>query len=279
MSPRPPEPSRHSKVVTIIQARTTSTRLPGKVLLPLAGQPLLLRQVERVYAARLVGTVVVAIPTDVRDDVLLRLCQQSGIPCFRGHPHDLLDRHYQAGLTYHADVVVKIPCDCPLIDPQVIDRVLAAYLVDPTAYDYVSNLHPATYPDGNDVEVMSMFALKQAWREAKRDFEREHTTPFLWENPGRFRLGNVTWETGQNYAMSHRWTIDYAADYEFLSTIYAALYSHRPRFSLADILALLQAHPEIADLNARYAGINWYRHHLQELHTITPDQTRKEPAL
>ncbi len=266
------------RVVTVIQARTGSSRLPGKVLRPLLGKPLLARLVERVKSAGLVGTVVVATTKLRQDDPIQAVCRAEGVPCYRGHATDLLDRHYRAGRLFGAEAVVKIPSDVPLIDPQIIDRVLGVYLANPDAYDYVSNLHPPTYPDGNDVEVMTMAALEIAWREAKRDFEREHTTPYLWENPGRFRLGNVTWETGLDYSMLHRWTIDYEEDYHLIRTVYERLYPQKPLFGLDDILALLDREPEIGTLNARYAGVNWYRHHLNELRTITPAQTRPEPT-
>lgn len=265
-------------VVTVLQARTGSSRLPGKVLRPLLGKPLLIRLVERVRAARLVGTVVVA-TTKLRDDSLIEAaCRAEGIPCYRGHATDLLDRHYRVGQLLSADALVKIPSDVPLIDPQIIDKVLGVYLANPDAYDYVSNLHPPTYPDGNDVEVMTMAALETAWREAARDFEREHTTPYLWENLGRFRVGNVTWETGFDYSMLHRWTIDYEEDYRLIRTVYERLYPQNPLFGLEDVLALLDREPQIAALNARYIGVNWYRHHLDHLKTITPAETRMEPA-
>lgn len=261
-----------SRIVTVIQARTGSSRLPGKVLLDLVGQPLLLRMVERVSAARLAGTVVVATTLESSDDPIEALCLQHGLRCYRGSTDDLLDRHYQAGRLWRADAVAKIPSDCPLIDPLVIDRVFDFFLNND--YDYVSNLHPATYPDGNDVEVMTMRALETAWREAKRPLEREHTTPFLWENPERFRLGNVCWETGLDYSMTHRWTIDYPEDYAFIRAVYEELYPQNPRFGLQDVLNLTERRPDIFALNSRYAGVNWYRHHLHELKTITADQTR-----
>lgn len=261
-------------VVTVIQARTGSSRLPGKVLRPLRGRPLLIHMVERVLAARLVGTVVVATTIEPADNVIELICRAEAFTCFRGHPTDLLDRHYQVAHQFQADVVVKIPSDCPLIDPAVIDRVIGFYLDNSDAYDYVSNLHPATYPDGNDVEVIRFSALETAWHEADRDFEREHTTPFLWERPYRFRLGNVTWEAGQNYALSHRWTIDYLEDYDFINAVYTALYPYKPDFGLDDILALLVERPALPQLNERFAGVNWYRHHLAELRTIAPAETR-----
>lgn len=266
------------RVVTVVQARMGSSRLPGKVLRPLCGKPLLAHLVERVKMATLVGTVVVATTTDAADDPIEALCHEEGYFCFRGHPTDLLDRHYRAGWQFDADIVVKIPSDCPLIDPRLIDRVLAAFLDAPERYDYLSNLHPPTYPDGNDVEVMTMPALETAWIEASRSLEREHTTPYFWENPDRFRLGNVTWETGLDYSMSHRWTIDYKADYCFIQNIYAELYPHNPQFGLNDILQLLARQPQLAAINQHLAGVNWYRHHLSELKTVNATMTREEPV-
>ncbi len=268
-------PSPSEPIVTVIQARAGSTRLPNKVMRPLLGKPLLARMVERVAAAALAGTIVVATTTDVTDDPIAALCAAEGFPCYRGDANDLLDRHYRAGRQWQAATVIKIPSDCPLIDPAVIDRVIGAYLSHPGEFDYVSNLHPATYPDGNDVEIMTLPALEVAWREATRPLQREHTTPYIWENPDRFRIGNVTWETGFDYSMTHRWTIDYEEDYHFIQAVYEALYPANPRFGLDDVLAFLTAHPEVAALNSHLAGVNWYRYHLDELKTITAEQTRQ----
>ncbi len=262
-------------VVVVIQARTGSTRLPGKVLMPLAGAPLLERMVARVRRAATVDGIVVATTDAPSDDPIREICARLALPCYSGHPTDLLDRHYRAGLMLGADVVVKIPSDCPLIDPAVIDRVIGFYRANAASYDFVGNLHPATWPDGQDVEVMPIAVLEQAWREADRGFEREHTTPFIWERPERFRLGNVVWEGGRDYSMSHRWTIDYPEDYAFISSVYNALYAEdAPAFGVEEILDLLARHPEIADINAMYAGVNWYRHHLDELRTVDAGMTR-----
>jgi spore coat polysaccharide biosynthesis protein SpsF len=267
-----------SKIAIVIQSRTGSSRLPGKILMPLAGRPLLERMVERVRAAAVPAEtieIVVATTTEPADDPVAALCARIDVACFRGHPTDLLDRHYQAGRAAGADVVVKIPSDCPLLDPGVIERVIGFYLDHPGEYDFVSNLHPASYPDGNDVEVMAMAALKTAWREAALPLQREHTTPFLWDQPERFRVGNVAWEKGLDYSMSHRWTIDYQADYDFIRTVYDRLYTpDRPIFRLDDILTLLEAHPEIHHINAHLAGVNWYRHHRDELRTVRPWEAR-----
>jgi spore coat polysaccharide biosynthesis protein SpsF len=229
--------------------------------------------IERVQRAKLAGTIVVATTTESSDDIIEELCQKEGVLCYRGSKEDLLDRHYQAAKLFGADAVVKIPSDCPLIDPVVIDKVLQYYLDED--YDFVSNLHPATYPDGNDVEIMSMNAIEKAWQNAARTLEREHTTPYIWENPELFTIGEVKWETGLDYSMSHRWTIDYPEDFTFIKTVYEHLYPVNPAFRLQDILDLTREKPDIYEINHKYAGVNWYRNHLDELKTITGDKTRK----
>jgi spore coat polysaccharide biosynthesis protein SpsF len=263
-------------MLTLIQARRGSSRLPDKVSLDLLGQPLLVRQVERVQQASRAGHVAVITTIDPSDDTLADLCQKYSIDVFRGDALDLLDRHYQAARHFgETEAVVKIPSDCPLIDPAIIDKVLGVYEETKGQYDFVSNLHPATYPDGNDVEVMTFGALETAWREASRPLEREHTTPFFWENPARFRLANVTWEMGLDYSMSHRFTIDYAADYDFIKAVYEALYPANAAFSLDDVLTLLKQRPDIYALNADLAGVNWYRNHLDELKTVDAGNTKQ----
>lgn len=261
-------------IITIIQTRRGSSRLPDKVLMPLGGKPLFVRQAERVQAAKLTGRVIIATTTETGDDPIEEICLSVGLPCFRGNATDLLDRHYKAALAFPASVVIKIPSDCPLIDPAIIDEVIGFYLQHIDEYDFVSNLHPATWPDGNDVEIMTFPALEAAWREAVRPLEREHTTPFFWEQPDRFRIGNVAMAGGTDYSMTHRFTIDYAADYSFIRAVFDELYPVNPLFSVGDILGLLERRPDIYALNSEYAGVNWYRSHLDELRTITAEQTK-----
>ncbi len=256
-------------MLVVVQARTSSTRLPGKVLKPLAGKPLLERMLERLRAASTPFDLVVATTTDPQDDAIAELAARLDVRAFRGHPTDLLDRHVRAARWHQADEVVKIPSDCPLIAPEVVDRVLGAWLTSDRRLDYSSNLHPPTYPDGNDVEVMPIEALELAWRDAQKPHEREHTTSFLWDQPERFRLANVAWETGLDYSMSHRFTIDYLEDYEFIRSVYDELCTpSRPVFSLHEILELLQEKPELLGINRQHRGISWYRNHLSELRTV-----------
>jgi len=262
------------KIVTIIQARMTSTRLPGKILLPVLDKPLLLRMVERVQKAEYIGQLVIATSKKHEDDKIKDLCDENNLTCFRGHLTDLLDRHYHAAKKFGADAVVKIPSDCPLIDTKIIDKVLKFYFDNSDKYDYVSNLHPATYPDGNDVEIFSFKALEQAWKEATKKLEREHTTPYFWENPDKFRVCNVEWETGYDYSTTHRWTIDYEKDYQFIKKVYEELYKNNPLFGLDEILLLLKDKPEIAEINKKYLGKYWYENHLDELTHIKEYKTK-----
>jgi len=243
--------------------------------MPLQGKPLFVRQAERVRAARHCGRVIIATTTDRGDDPIEDVCRQEGLDCFRGDAQDLLDRHYQAALRFPAGTVIKIPSDCPLIDPAIIDTVISFYLDHPGEYDFVSNLHPASWPDGNDVEIMTFPALERAWREANRPLEREHTTPYFWERPDEFRIGNVAMKGGVDYSMSHRFTIDYAEDYAFIRAVYDELYPSDPFFGVKDILALLERRPDIYAINSGYAGVNWYRHHLDELKTVSAEQTKQ----
>jgi spore coat polysaccharide biosynthesis protein SpsF len=262
------------KVLIIVQARTSSSRLPNKILLPILGETVLSLMIERLLMVKHPNQIIIATSAETVDDIIQTEATYIGVPCFRGSLNNLLDRHYQAALKYKADVILKIPSDCPLIDPRIVDEVLEFYFKHENDYDYVSNLHPATYPDGNDVEIMTIPCLKKVWEEATRPLELEHTTPYIWENFDKFRIGNYRWKTGQDYSMSHRFTIDYKEDYLFIKRIFKELYPLNPHFSLQDILNLLNEKSDIYEINSEYAGVNWYRHHLSELKTVSTAQTK-----
>lgn len=228
----------------IVQARMTSTRLPGKVLLPLAGEPMLKRLVERLRRVRHADGIVVATTTNPTDDPIAALCARLGVPCHRGSEHDVLSRYADAARLHGADVVVRITSDCPLIDPALIDRVIAAY--DEGGSDYVSNMLPPTWPFGMAVEVFSAAALAQAHTEATQAAEREHVTPFLYWHPERYRLRNVASPLDLSH---HRWTVDTPEDYTLVSRLFDHLMPTHPHFTQADVLALLDHHPDWIAIN------------------------------
>ena len=232
------------KTLIIVQARMTSTRLPGKVLLPLAGEPMLTRLIERLRRVRRADGIVVATTTNTSDDPIAMLCEQLGVPCHRGSEHDVLSRYADAARLHGADVVVRITSDCPLIDPALIDQTIAAY--DEGGSDYVSNMLPPTWPYGMAVEVFSAAALAQAHAEATQAAEREHVTPFLYWHPERYRLRNVASPVDLSH---HRWTVDTPEDYALVSRLFEHLMPTRPTFTQADVLALLEQHPDWIAIN------------------------------
>lgn len=232
------------KTLIIVQARMTSTRLPGKVLLPLAGEPMLARLIERLRRVRRANGIVVATTTNATDDPIAALCAQLGVPCHRGSEQDVLSRYADAARLYGADVVVRITADCPLIDPALIDQLIETY--EEGDSDYVSNMLPPTWPYGMAVEVFSAAALAQAHAEATQAAEREHVTPFLYWHPERYRLRNVASPVDLS---RHRWTVDTPEDYELVRRLFDHLMPTQPQFIQADVLALLDQHPDWIAIN------------------------------
>jgi spore coat polysaccharide biosynthesis protein SpsF len=235
-------------ILAILQARVSSSRLPGKVLMPLLGVPMLARQLERVRRATLIDRLMVATSTDRSDDPVARLCADAGADCYRGQLDDVLDRFYQAALPYRPDYIVRLTGDCPLADPALINEVIR-FCLD-SGCDHVSNGgDPTTFPDGLDVEVLRFSALEQAWREARLPSEREHVTPFIYNHPERFRLAQYK----SPVDLSHlRWTVDEPADFELVRIIYETLYPRQPDFATDAILQLLEARPELATFNTQH---------------------------
>lgn len=241
------------KFLALLQARTSSTRLPGKVLKPLLGTPMILRQLERLKRSRLIDRLEVVTSTDASDDALASVLAQADVSVYRGSLGDVLDRFYQAARRHRPEHVVRLTADCPLTDPTVIDAVLDFYLQG--NFDYASNAIEATFPDGLDVEVFRFDCLEQAWREATLPSHREHVTPFINQQPASFRIGH--YRQAQDLS-ALRWTVDEPRDFLLVERVYQALYPANPAFSTADVLGLIDREPELATLNtgiARNAGL------------------------
>lgn len=221
--------------LAILQARMTSTRLPGKVLAPVLGEPMIGRQLERLSRSRRLNRIMVATSTDASDDPLANYCEGLGYSVFRGSLSDVLDRYCGAmAQVSEADVIVRLTADCPLADWTVIDATIDR--LHETGSDYASNT-PAvrTYPHGLDVEVMRRAALEQAGREARDPYEREHVTPYIHRRPETFRIASLS----RAPSLAHlRWTVDFPEDLEFVREVYARLYPRNPAFTSDDIVAL-----------------------------------------
>lgn len=246
-------------ITAIIQARTGSTRLPNKVLMPLAGKPMITHIIERVKAAKKVEQIVLATTSNAADAALETLAQTLGVGCYRGSEADVLDRFYQAAIMYHASAIVRITGDCPVIDPGVIDQTIG--LFQSSSYAYVNNFIHRTYPDGLDTEVFTFAALETAWNEARLNSEREHVTPYLYKHPEKFSQAGLV----QSPNLSHyRWTVDEAVDLEFITAIYDALYAENPLFDMQTIVAFLETRPDLIALNQHIPSNEGYEKSLRE---------------
>lgn len=236
------------KVITIIQARMSSTRLPGKVLLDLGGRPSLERMIERVKRAKRVNETVIATTTEASDDPIVEMGRRIQAPVFRGSLPDVLDRYYQCALAHNAEIVVRLTGDCPLIDPDLIDDVVNA--LQEQQADFACNRLPPpftrTYPIGLDVEACTFAALANAWQNAAEKHDREHVLPYLYEVPGRFKVIQLH----HNVDYGHmRWTLDTPEDLSLLREVIRRL-NGRNDFTWLEVLELFQKDPQLAVINS-----------------------------
>ncbi len=238
-----------TKTIAIIQARMTSTRLPGKVLKEIAGKPMLDWVVGRARRAKTVDEVLVATTIEPADDLIAEHCSRQGYSIYRGSRDDVLDRYYQAAKLHQAGTVVRLTADCPLIDPGLIDQTVQAFYQ--AGVDFAANRLPPpfhrTFPIGLDVEVCSFSALERAWKEAIRTFEREHVMPYLYEEPGRFRV--LTLDHDPDYG-ALRWTVDTPEDLEVVREIFSG-FPGREDFGWEEVIELVERQPELLQGNNR----------------------------
>lgn len=238
-----PEP----RVVAIVQARMSSSRLPGKVLANLGGRPVLDWVLRRAGRAERIHQVLVATTVSPEDDAISEFCETHGYPYTRGSMHDVLDRYYQAAREANADVIVRLTGDCPLIDPGMLDANLAAFLSADPLLDFAANRLPGerTIPIGLDAEFCTFAALETAWKEAQQPHEREHVMPYFYEHPERFNILHIRHEPDLG---QHRWTLDTAEDLELLQELVSAFKGDD--FTWQQVLALVEANPRLAEINA-----------------------------
>ncbi len=245
-------------IITIIQARLGSTRLPGKVLLGLEGRTVLEHVIGRVRSSKLANDVIVATTINKEDLEIVKLCASLGISVYCGSVDDVLDRYYQTARLFKADHIVRITSDCPLIDPKTIDDVVALHLSEKA--DYTSNTLKETFPDGQDTEIFTFNALKEAWKNANLASEREHVTPYIRKNPS---FKHVNLEYNEDLSQK-RWTLDNPEDYEFIKLIYENLYKNNPFFGMKEILKFTNENPEIEKINNSLSRNEGYLKSLKE---------------
>jgi spore coat polysaccharide biosynthesis protein SpsF len=236
------------KVVSTIEARMRSSRLPGKVLRPIVGKPMLELLIERLRRARRINQIVVATTDNPADDAIEQLARRLDIVCFRGSEEDVLDRVLRAAQSVAADVIVEITGDCPLVDPEVVDWLVTVYLAND--YDYVANVLKRTYPDGLDAQVFATSVLAEVARLTQDPADREHVSLYIYERPEHYKLYNVESGLPEQYR-DVRLTLDTPEDLELIAAIYSELYPKNPAFTLNDVLRLLDRRPELRAVNAK----------------------------
>jgi spore coat polysaccharide biosynthesis protein SpsF len=229
-----------------IQARLGSTRLPGKVMMDLAGHPVLWHDLQRIRAAKTVSDVIVATTVDPSDDRIASACDEWGTKAHRGSVEDVLDRFHGAAKRFGSDVIVRVTSDCPLIDPHVIDLTVRAL----KNHDYVTNVFDRNFPRGMDAEVFTRAALDRAHREATKPFDREHVTPYIREHTDLFKTANVDMPDAYHFPQ-FRLTLDTPEDYALFRAIYDQFYREGELIRVPEVLRWLAQHPEIAALNAK----------------------------
>lgn len=232
------------RVVAIIQARMTSTRLPGKVLMPVLGRPLLEYQLERVRLSSMVDDIVIATTVNAEDDPVATLARKEGVGLYRGSELDVLDRYYKAALSAKADHVMRLTADCPFVEPELCDSIISQYF--DSRVDYVHT--GATFAEGLDCEIFSFEALKAAWQDASLPSEREHATMFLHNNPGRF--SKLTHENSQDDSRL-RLTVDETEDFAVVKKVLESLYPlHGAMMRIAHIKEFLAENPDVFEINS-----------------------------
>ncbi|HIH22417.1 TPA: NTP transferase domain-containing protein [Candidatus Micrarchaeota archaeon] len=255
-------------IIAILQARLGSTRLPGKSMAELNGKPLLWHVIQRLKKSKTINKIVVATTTNEADNKIAQFAKSEGVGYFQGSENDVLDRYYQAAKangTETGDVIVRVTADCPLLDPEVVDKVVGTFVKSNGKYDYVCNTQPPTYPDGLDTEVFSFATLERAWKEAKLQSEREHVTPYIWKQPDKFHIFNVTNEEGGDLS-EMRWTVDEPQDLEFVRAIYGLLgdKGRTHSFTRKDVFEAIERNKKVIEINKGFGRNEGYEKSMRE---------------
>ena len=236
------------KIDAILQARMGSTRLPGKVMKNIFGKTVLEHVVSRLRKSQLINDIIIATTIRESDNKIAEEAERLCVKCYRGSENDVLSRYYNAAKENGSDIVIRITSDCPVIDPQIIDIMIDRFieLYNDKKIDYMSNTLERTFPRGLDAEIIPFTILEKAYLEADKQYEREHVTPYIYQNPNSFKL--IGFKNSIDYS-EYRWTLDTPEDFEVITRIYEKLYKKDKMFYFDDILDLMKRYPEIKKLN------------------------------
>jgi spore coat polysaccharide biosynthesis protein SpsF len=232
-----------NSIGVIVQARMGSTRLPGKILMPVLGRSLLSYQIERLKLVSSASKIIIATSINEVDNPIVDLAKEHAVSVFRGSEKDVLSRFYEAASSFKIDTIVRCNSDCPLIDPSVVDLVIDFYLSHPAEFDYVSNILVPTFPTGMHTEIFSFESLKIAHLNALDPLEREHVTPYIYRRPDVFSLKGIEL-SDKNYS-HHRWTVDYPEDFVLVKFIIEQLYPKNRNFTMYDVINLMEKFPKM----------------------------------
>ena len=239
------------KIIGVIQARLSSSRLQNKVLLEIIGKPMLWHIYNRLSKSKLLDQVVISTGEVKNNSAIHEFALKNNIPIYVGSESDLIDRLYQTALYYNASAIVRITGDCPLVDPLLVDKLISEYLKGNQEYDIVTNCQHRTFPHGLDIEVFSFDILKKMWQDIKEPELREWFPFYITKNPNSFKILNVDNETDLS---NLRWTVDYPEDYDLIKQIYEGLYKDDKVFVMNDILELLDKNKTLNTINSKYVG-------------------------
>ena len=252
-----------TRTIAVIQARMGSTRLPGKILKPILGEPMLARMLERVKRAKKLDSIMVATSDKPEDDVVAELAGKCDVPVFRGSEKDVLDRYYQAAKQAGAStdtVIVRLMADCPLHDPAVIDEAVQHFADAHDGLAYGGTV--SNYPEGLDFDIFTFDALEEAWKNARLPSEREHVGRYFINHPERFHALPLT--IGERNDSQMHWSVDTQADFNFVTKVFEQLYPVDPRFTKDDVLVLLAQQPELLEINKGGTGYEGLAKSLRE---------------
>jgi spore coat polysaccharide biosynthesis protein SpsF len=263
------------KFLLIFQIYPSFEYLSNIAYHPVCGKPLSLLQFERLQQVNLVGDIAITVSSRIPEKKIQDIFVGADVDIAKNTELTNLERNITTAIKHEAEHVVLVTNESPLIDPEIIDQTIEYYIDNLSKYDYVSNMHPESFPAGNCVEVINTFALGIAMKWAKYEYEKHYTTPFIWDNPENWRIGNIN--ADKNQSKGYRYFLEFQEDLDVVTKIYEHFYPHGNSFSYLNIISFLDDHPEINSINKKHIARNWYSKYFRQLKTITIHDTRLTP--